>query len=464
MKRIKIDWKIISIILFMLLVFRITLNVMETGYDYYWHVKLGEYIIKNKTVPTMDIFSWYGIINNLPWISHEWLSGVILYLNKIIFGKYAVLIFCTTMYFTIMLLLFFLNKKEYLKNIKFTLLHILIGSILLSALVTPRPHLLSYCLLIISIYLVKDFSQNENSKKIYFLPLISLIWANIHGGSSNLSYIILGIFFISKIIDKKMTLSLLKKYLFVFVMIIISLAINPHGIKIVFYPYLNMLDTTMKTNIAEWNITKITGLNSLTLYLFILLLTIILLKERKKVKTVDILLFLSFLFLSTTSIRFMPFIYIVSTFFIFNYIPSCEIAPINYKVITFVSIISLIISIVYIPKFLEKVNKKIIDDEIITYLRDNKPERLYNYYDYGGYLIYNDIKVFYDGRADIFSKNIFQSAIDVIDLKADSLTFIEKFDFDYYLLPKNTMLVNYLLESNYELIYDINNVVLIKKA
>ena len=111
MEKKLINWKTLGIILFIIVVFRIVLNIMDTGYDYYWHIKLGEYIINNKTVPTTDIFSWYGIANNLLWVSHEWLSGVILYLNKLLFGKYAVVIFCSTFYFLITLLLFKFNKS-----------------------------------------------------------------------------------------------------------------------------------------------------------------------------------------------------------------------------------------------------------------------------------------------------------------------------------------------------------------
>ena len=463
MEKKLINWKTLGIILFIIVVFRIVLNIMDTGYDYYWHIKLGEYIINNKTVPTTDIFSWYGIANNLLWVSHEWLSGVILYLNKLLFGKYAVVIFCSTFYFLITLLLFKFNKSGYLKNIKFTLIYILAGGIILAASITPRPHLISYVLLIITFYLTRDFYENSNSKKIYFLPLVSLLWANFHGGSSNLPYIILGINFLGSILDKKMTNSLLKKYIVIFFFTFIAIAINPHGIRMLFYPYLNMFDSTMKNGITEWQRPSIKAINTAVLYLYILLCVYILLKKRNKLKKVDILLFLAFTYLSVSAIRFIPFIYITSSFFIFDYIDPCDVGLINYKLIIVVSIVCILFLFINLPRTIKTTNREIISKEIITYLQENKIERLYNYYDYGGYLIYNDIKVFYDGRADIYSRNIFQDGLDISELRNDYKEIIKTFNFDYYLIPKKVKLVSYLLDNNHEVIIESENCILLHK-
>ena len=41
--------------------------------------------------------------------------------------------------------------------------------------------------------------------------------------------------------------------------------------------------------------------------------------------------------------------------------------------------------------------------------------------------------------------------------------FIKKHNFDYYLLPKEAPLTTYLLKHNHEPIYDINNVILLRK-
>ena len=47
---------------------------------------------------------------------------------------------------------------------------------------------------------------------------------------------------------------------------------------------------------------------------------------------------------------------------------------------------------------------KTLSNSAISVLKKEEPKRLFNYYDYGAYLIYKDIPVFIDGRADLYSK------------------------------------------------------------
>ena len=49
--------------------------------------------------------------------------------------------------------------------------------------------MISFSFLALTIYLYMDLFKNENSKKIYFIPLLSIIWSNVHGGSSSLVYL-----------------------------------------------------------------------------------------------------------------------------------------------------------------------------------------------------------------------------------------------------------------------------------
>ena len=88
---------------------------------------------------------------------------------------------------------------------------------------------------------------------------------------------------------------------------------------------------------------------------------------------------------------------------------------------------------------------KKIPDEIIEYIKKRNPKRLYNYYDYGGYLIYNDIQVFVDGRTDLYSSNILKDALDIQNHGYKYL--LEGYDFDMIVIPCNIPL-NIVLSTN----------------
>ena len=88
------------------------------GNDYFWHVKAGEYMVKNLEIPYIDVFSWYGIEKGLYWISHEWLSEVFIYGFKFLFGNLGPYIFCLVIYALIVSFTSFINALAtyFLKN------------------------------------------------------------------------------------------------------------------------------------------------------------------------------------------------------------------------------------------------------------------------------------------------------------------------------------------------------------
>lgn len=54
---------------------------------------------------------------------------------------------------------------------------------------TPRPQIFSVFFIYVVIKILSDYENDRNIKSIGLLPLISMIWSNIHGGFALLSYI-----------------------------------------------------------------------------------------------------------------------------------------------------------------------------------------------------------------------------------------------------------------------------------
>ena len=92
------------------------------GDDYWWHVKVGEWIVQNKQVPKTGIFSWYAQENNLSWFAHEWLAEVILYGFTCLFGENGGIIYLILCSILLSALLYCFNYKGYLKNLAFSCL------------------------------------------------------------------------------------------------------------------------------------------------------------------------------------------------------------------------------------------------------------------------------------------------------------------------------------------------------
>ncbi len=451
---------ILSISFLFMLMFRF-------GNDFFWHIKAGEYMVKNHMILKTDVFSWYLSAFHPTWISHEWLFEIILYVSNTIFSDYGPLLITYFGIFLLFVVLYLTNKKNFHKNIYFTLFWLL-SSIVLSLNILPRPFLFSNIFLALTFYLLYDLRRHSHSKKIYFLPLIACLWANIHGGSSNLSYILVFVFYFSglfefsfgKLVASSIDREQKRRYFVIFFLTILSICLNPHGVSMLLYPYQNMGDLFMLTTIREWQATNFNDSSSL-LYLFLLIsLLVPLIFGRKRFELVDFIIILMFLFLGFKAIRFWPICFIAFTYVVFHYIPSFkrEFKTLDYSILTF-SILVIINSI-----FLFQMPKKdLVDLDFIEILKEEKPKRLYNFYDYGGYLIYRDIPVFIDSRADLYSKYNYQDSYNLSMLRGRYEDYLKKYQFDYFLLERGMPLAYYLsISDQYETVLEKGNTVLYK--
>ena len=437
--------------------------------DYFWHIKAGEYMFNNKEILTKDIFSWF--MNGKYWMSHEWAFDYLIYLLKYLFGNAHLFIYPFICITSLLLILFFSNRKNYLKNIIFSLVWIM-AFLIFCVFIQARPHMISFIFLALAIWFLYDLFKNEKSKKIYFLPLVTLFWANFHGGSSNLSYIFCLVFVIiglfkfkfSKIESERINKKQILKYLSVALMCALVICINPHGVRMLLYPYSNIIDTVMINFISEWQPTTLSNINHYPYFILIVFIAGVLLFSKEKIKFIDLTLFGIAVFLGLKSIRFWGYTYILMSYVVFNYIPERKVDRGTTRILFMLGAIFLGIFITNYSLLNKEYKKNFIDDEMINIIKKESPERLFNMYDYGGELIYNDISVFVDGRADLYSRYNLSDYSNISMLQGDYIKLIEKYDFDYFLVSEKYPINTYLhYNDNYENIFNKDNIILYKK-
>ncbi len=453
----------ISFVLFMMLFLRI-------DSDYLWHFKAGEYMFLNHTILKHDIFSWS--IPGTYWMSHEWGFEVIIYIMYLIFGKYNILVYGLLCVLAIFLILYYINQDNIEKHKLFGIGWLFSG-IIMGSIITARPHLISSILLLLTCWFCLDLFNNKDSKKIYFLPLISLIWVNIHGGSSNLVYLIPFMFLIvglfkfklSKIEADRIKLNQIIKYISMICVSALCLFVNPHGFKMITYPYENILNSTMLASISEWQPTVISNRIHLIYYVFAFSIVLIFILSKKKIRLLDGVLFLFCLYLGLSSIRFWEYTYIIMSLVIFDYIP--ERIEDKYTDILMLGMSLLLVFIFgygFNRHIMVNTTSKNMSDKYIEIIKKENPQRLFNSYELGGLLIYNDIDVFIDGRADLYNKHNYVDNLRILQLQKDFRDVMNKYDFDYYLLTERHTLFNYVDNNDaFKLIYEENGVWLFKK-
>ncbi|MGE5197167.1 MAG: hypothetical protein ACM3IL_01515 [Deltaproteobacteria bacterium] len=193
--------------------------------DIWLHLKTGEYIVQNKTIPVRDVFSFS--MPDKPWTDHSWVFQILTYL---VYNKWQAdgLIFLesllTAMFFFILFLIGSRTIGSYLE----------VGTLLVLtafASITKfsiRPELFSYIFFSLYLYFLW-FHINDNI--IWLLVPLQILWVNIHG------YFFLGplliLLFIAPDLLRRKALKRLKKLL---LFVALACLINPRGFVGAIYP------------------------------------------------------------------------------------------------------------------------------------------------------------------------------------------------------------------------------------
>ncbi len=444
-----------------------------SGNDFWWHIKVGEYVIETGNVPTSDIFSWYGTSIGLEWTAHEWLSDVIFYAVHSAFGTIGVFFLSVGGAILLYLLLWKEGSKYIKTNILLSGLLFSLFAVLTSLFFYGRPHIFSFFLLFAELKILYSFYENLKSKSIWFIPLIAIVWSNLHGGSSNLSYILCIIFLLvglcnfslGRLDTNKLDRKQIRILLVVTIMTIVALLVNPIGYRVLIYPYANLSDNLSMAVISEWQAPDAKQVGNLILYFFpILLMSFGIVCGTKKLRLIDLVIMLAFLFLFFRSARFIILWYIASVFYAFRYIPEMKVKTIQSiveKISVWLLTVTLILcSIISIAETVDTYNNdklisKVVSDQAVSVIKEDQPKRIFNDYNLGETLIYNDIPVFFDARADLYARDNIMAdgvslmrleqankATETIGLDADGL--IKKYDFDAVAILKVRPLYTYM--------------------
>ncbi len=440
---------ILSISLLFLIIFLFSLN---NSFNYLdpdlgWHLKAGEDIVKQKEVNTNNYYNY--TLEDVDWVNHEWLLDVLSYIVYDNLGYiFLSLIFSLALVF-VFYFLYKLLKSKYpslkdKKVLSFNLslflyfLFSIIGIIAISPHVGLRMQVFALLLFTILLFILEKI--NQNYQRYYFaLPLIFLIWANIHGTfllGLGLIISFLGIKILERILYnynfKKINYSYLwnnKKIKNFFYLIIVSILftfINPYGLNL--YKFLGGYKNTFYLNhISEW-LSQYTApfnfwqIGYLALTISLLLIPYLLDKYRNiKFNLWDVFLFVFFFYFAVSSRRHFPLFFIAtlsSVIYLVNYlfIDNKKIFTYAYlrnkidiKFLRAFIIFMVFLTSIFLLVQIDFTNKPFFNYcekypcEAVDFLQKNKElqdKKMFNYYTWGGYLIWNlpQKKLFIDGR------------------------------------------------------------------
>jgi hypothetical protein len=462
---------------FAVLVFLASTYKITGDDDFFWHLATGRYIVEHKVVPDTDIFGF--ATQGVEWIPFEWGWDVLTYGLYNIAGYNTILVFRSIAFVFIFFLYFKLLRKFKVNSfISWIVLFTLLVGIM--DRLSPRPHVITYIFFITIIFILTSFKYLERErflKKLYFLPLIFLIWGNMHMGvlagglflfiftvSELLIYYYPGKFTSPEI--KPFSLPYLNTLFIISVLCALALLVNPHGIHTYIYAYghtkMKMLET-----VNEWRSPFDTMFGAgFVVFMYKVFLfggLLILIYSYMKKDLFFALLYIVLFFYSIRAIRFtvdyellIAFSFAVTLNYFALRLSNSNIwgKTVNFLLynnwVKTVTAIAMIIVCFQIPngKIYETlryyrvfgwgVNSDFIPVQLFDFMKENNIKGTpYNHFGTGGYLVWNfpDQKNFIDSRN--LNDNIFNEYNAIMSKTPGFEKKIEKYNFDYviYLDP-----------------------------
>src|SRR5260370_13087021 len=142
------------------------------------HIAIGNFILDHHSVPTTDPFSFTQ--PNGPWLAVEWGTGALFAVLNGAWGLKGVVFLCGMLIAALITVLL----RSALSNRSDTFLAIILVLFANNALALhyhARPHLFTLLFIALSAWIINR-DRVERTRWIWFLPVLTVLWANLHPG------------------------------------------------------------------------------------------------------------------------------------------------------------------------------------------------------------------------------------------------------------------------------------------
>jgi hypothetical protein len=280
----------------------------DTGF----HIRTGEFIIKNWTVPEQDIFSFRS--PPIPWTAHEWLSEVIMALVHHVSGLTGIVIFFSLILAATYFLLFRLLRQES-RDVLLGVLIVAYAAVSSTPHWLARPHIFSLALTVIWYHLLNDF-QYRQKNRLFLLPVLILLWVNLHGGYI-VGILLLGIYLVGNLVSlltdrgpsAERSLQNVQSLLFIMTACVLVSLINPQAYHILLFPFKVASDRFLMDHVQEFLSPNFH--EPLPFKYLLLFLIAVLARSRPTVNWIQLILILMFTYMALYSVRYITLFVII---------------------------------------------------------------------------------------------------------------------------------------------------------
>ncbi|HWT66419.1 MAG TPA: hypothetical protein VN151_09910 [Terracidiphilus sp.] len=426
--------------------------------DIWWHIRNAEVLLSTHHFIRAEAFSFST--PGQPWINFEWLSEIPYYLGfKALGDRGLFFVMLTAVELVIAGVLFLCYRRT--RDFKASFLATWIAVLFASISIGLRTLLFGWLCFLVEMFLIEEFRKGRD--RIWLLPSLFALWINLHATwIVGLAFYVL--FIASGLADGswgsieavRWTPQQLRKLALVGAASVAMLFVNPYGWQLVAYPVRIVLASgAAGIEPEEWRSVDFQTFHGLLLYVVVALLLVLTLARKRTWRLQDLLFAMLAVFAALQHRRFLFLAGIVLCPILAEDLAGVVFSPYDREQNKPLLNAAVMAAFIAFAIFHTPTSTQLQSAEGLYFPVDAVPEldrcckggRLFNHYEWGGYLIWHarQTPVFIDTRGDVFGEHgVFDDYINAVSLKG-STAILDRNRIDSALLPVNTPLA-YLLK------------------
>ncbi len=402
--------------------------------DYFWHVATGEYIVTHGEIPRADFFSFSN--EGKPWVPHEWLFQIILYLVESSTGGLGIkfLVSALTLF---ALFISYRAARIFSPTGWAPLVFAVIAFIPFIGFSTPRPHLASFVFFALFILVLLRYRYGVGRERtLVLLPVLMILWVNMHGGYV-VGLALLGMFSLLETVQWGFSgggseaARRIRMLWLVFLATGLASVVNPNHVMHWIYPFQVMTMEASRSYISEWASPNFRDPKNMIYLLLLLGYFMLMAWGRRRPDAVEAMLPFFFGVASLVAVRHQPIAILAILPFIvlaWRELPWASLAArlermkgaplrvegrelgrmeclLNGVMVVIVTMGAMVYYPLHQQQWLERRDLFAPFGAVEFIQSKGLSGRIYGTYHFGGYFIYKlypAMKVFIDGRADMY--------------------------------------------------------------
>lgn len=430
--------------------------------DFWWHLKIGEAIVRQGRIPSTNMFGW-TLPEDTPFTYGAWLGEALLYLLYRA-GGLPLVIFVRNLLATLAFGLIGLEAKRRSGSWRLTALALAFATGMSLNNLIVRPQIWSW-IPFVGVYLtLSRFREGKlRPAGLWILPPLMAFWVNAHGAFL-LGPILLGLFLIGGILEDRLRCPErppLQPLFGIAALTLLAILLNPYGFGVLGYAHRLLTDRPSQTLVIEWASPTPHGIANTIFYLSLLVLLLAVAYSRHRLSPTEALLLLAFLWLAWNGQRYVIWFGMVAAPIMARLLagalpPWPWPSPPPRRLHTLLAVLLFTPAIAVQPWWVERMPLPeaywrqvwrgipigpLVGVETpvkaVEYLRAHPGGRLFNEMGYGSYLIWAlpEQKVFVDPRVELYPYELW---LDYIRISQASRyhTLLERYGVDRLLIDK----------------------------